>query len=78
MKEVITLSLTVGEKIKRYRLEKGMTQEELGKELGVGRAAVQKYGSNQVQNLVAFCYFKKTKTSQRCLQWLKQSEWNKK
>lgn len=51
MKEVITLSLTVGEKIKRYRLEKGMTQEKLGKELGVGRAAVQKYESNQVQNL---------------------------
>jgi transcriptional regulator with XRE-family HTH domain len=45
------LSLTVGEKIKKYRLEKGMTQEELGKELGVGRAAVQKYESNQVQNL---------------------------
>lgn len=45
------MSLTVGEKIKKYRLEKGMTQEELGKELGVGRAAVQKYESNQVQNL---------------------------
>lgn len=45
------MPLTVGEKIKKYRLEKGMTQEELGKELGVGRAAVQKYESNQVQNL---------------------------
>lgn len=43
--------MTVGEKIKKYRTEKGMTQEELGKELGVGRAAVQKYESNQVQNL---------------------------
>lgn len=45
------MNLTVGEKIKKYRLEKGMTQEELGKELGVGKAAVQKYESGQVQNL---------------------------
>ena len=43
--------MTVGEKIKKYRLEKGMTQEELGKYLGVGKAAVQKYESGQVQNL---------------------------
>ena len=41
----------VGDKIKKYRLEKSMTQEELGKELGVGKAAVQKYESGQVQNL---------------------------
>lgn len=45
------MSLTVGEKIRKYRTEKGMTQEELGKVLGVGRAAVQKYETNQVQNL---------------------------
>ena len=45
------LALTVGEKIRKYRIEKGMTQEELGKHLGVGKAAVQKYESNQVQNL---------------------------
>ena len=43
--------MTVGEKIKKYRLEKGMTQEELGKYLGVGKAAVQKYESGHVQNL---------------------------
>lgn len=43
--------VSVGDKIKKYRLEKGMTQEELGKELGVGKAAVQKYESGQVQNL---------------------------
>lgn len=43
--------MNVGEKIKKYRLEQGMTQEELGKELGVGKAAVQKYESGQVQNL---------------------------
>lgn len=43
--------MTVGERIKTYRLEKGWTQEELGKQLGVGKAAVQKYESGQVQNL---------------------------
>ena len=30
-KEVKKLNLSVGEKIKKYRLEKGMTQEELVK-----------------------------------------------
>lgn len=43
--------MTVGERIKTYRLEKGWTQEELGKQLGVGKAAIQKYESGQVQNL---------------------------
>jgi transcriptional regulator with XRE-family HTH domain len=43
--------MTVGERIKNYRLEKGWTQEELGKHLGVGKAAIQKYESGQVQNL---------------------------
>lgn len=43
--------MKVGDKIKKYRLEKGMTQEEVGKYLGVGKAAVQKYESGQVQNL---------------------------
>lgn len=45
--------MKVGDKIKKYRLEKGMTQEEVGKYLGVGKAAVQKYESGQVQNLKA-------------------------
>lgn len=43
--------MTVGERIKTYRLNKGWTQEELGKQLGVGKAAIQKYESGQVQNL---------------------------
>ena len=30
---------------------KGMTQEELGSHLGIGKAAIQKYESGQVQNL---------------------------
>lgn len=43
--------MKVGERIKTYRLDKGWTQEELGKQLGVGKAAIQKYESGQVQNL---------------------------
>lgn len=43
--------MKVGERIKTYRLNKGWTQEELGKHLGVGKAAIQKYKSGQVQNL---------------------------
>lgn len=43
--------MKVGERIKTHRLEKGWTQEELGKRLGVGKAAIQKYESGQVQNL---------------------------
>lgn len=43
--------MTVGDRIKQHRLEKGWTQEELGKHLGVGKAAIQKYESGQVQNL---------------------------
>ena len=43
--------MTVGEKIKQLRKERGLTQEELGDILGVKKAAVQKYESGQVQNL---------------------------
>ena len=43
--------MTVGERIKQLRKEKGLTQEELGELLGVKKSAVQKYESGQVQNL---------------------------
>lgn len=43
--------MSVGENIKKLRLERGWTQEELGDRLGVKKAAVQKYESGQVQNL---------------------------
>lgn len=45
------IKLTVGQKIKKLRLDKGLTQQELGDLLGVKKAAVQKYESGQVQNL---------------------------
>lgn len=41
----------VSERIKRLRIASGMTQEQLGEKLGVGKATVQKYESGQIQNL---------------------------
>lgn len=43
--------MTTGEKIKKARLEKGMTQEELGKKIGVKKAAINKYETGIVVNL---------------------------
>ena len=43
--------MKIGEKIKRLRLEKGMTQEELGKKVGVQKAAINKYELGIVVNL---------------------------
>ncbi len=39
--------MDVGSIIKRYRLSKGMTQEELGKAIGVSKQAIQKYEKNE-------------------------------
>lgn len=41
----------VSERIKKLRVNKGLTQEQLGEILGVGKATVQKYESGQIQNL---------------------------
>lgn len=41
----------VSERIKKLRVKKGLTQEQLGEILGVGKATVQKYESGQIQNL---------------------------
>ncbi len=43
--------MTTGERIKAARLNKGLTQEELGKMIGVQRAAINKYESGAVVNL---------------------------
>ena len=43
--------MNVGEKIKSARLAKGMTQEELGKILGVQKSAIAKYESGRVVNI---------------------------
>lgn len=42
---------TTGQKIKELRIEKGMSQEELGEKIGVKKAAVNKYETGIVTNL---------------------------
>lgn len=43
--------MCMGERIKELRLKAGLTQEELGKKIGVQKAAIQKYESGAVKNL---------------------------
>lgn len=43
--------MTIGEKVRRLRKEKGITQEELGVAIGVKKAAINKYETGIVVNL---------------------------
>ena len=43
--------MNMGERIKKLRIEKGLTQEELGKYIGVQKSAIRKYEKGDVQNL---------------------------
>lgn len=43
--------MNIGEKIKAARIAKGMTQEELGKILGVQKSAIAKYENGRVVNI---------------------------
>lgn len=45
--------MTIGERLKRLRIEKGLTQEEVGNILGVTKGAVQKYETGQIGNFRA-------------------------
>lgn len=45
--------MTIGERLKRLRIEKGLTQEEVGNMLGVTKGAIQKYESGQITNFRA-------------------------
>ena len=44
-------NMEVGKRIRALRTARGLTQEELGKLLGVKKAAVQKYENGSVENL---------------------------
>lgn len=50
--------MTTGEKIKMLRVKKGMSQEELGKKVGVQKAAINKYEFE-------FCCLHQTAAQQR-------------
>lgn len=41
----------MGERIRNLRKEKGLTQEELGKYIGVKKSAIMKYEKGEVQNM---------------------------
>ena len=43
--------MNMGERIKELRIIKGYTQEELGKMLGIKKAAIQKYENGDVENI---------------------------
>lgn len=43
--------MNIGDKIRIARLNKGMTQEELGKALGVQKSAIAKYEKGRVVNI---------------------------
>ena len=43
--------MEMGEIIKQLRLQKGITQEELGRVIGVQKSAIRKYESGMVENI---------------------------
>lgn len=48
---MLTTDVEIGNIIKRKRLEKGLTQAELGQKMGVGKTAVAKWEAGKVKNL---------------------------
>ena len=43
--------MEIGQKIKKARLERGLTQQELGNMIGVQKSAIAKYESGRVVNI---------------------------
>ena len=48
--------MEIGKKIKEARLEKGMTQEELGKIVGLQKSAIAKYETGRVVNIKRYLW----------------------
>ena len=42
---------TMGERIRMFRKDAGLTQADLARELGLGRAAVNKYENGTIENI---------------------------
>jgi transcriptional regulator with XRE-family HTH domain len=45
------ISMTVGDRIKKRRLELGMSVDDLAKKLGKNRATIYRYESSEIENL---------------------------
>ena len=43
--------MDIGDKIKQLREEKGMTLEELGNKVGVGKSTVRKWETGMIENM---------------------------
>ena len=43
--------MNMGDRLKELRTQKGLTQEEVGKYIGVQKSAIRKYEKGDVQNL---------------------------
>ena len=43
--------MNIGEKLKALRLERGLTLEELGNMVGIGKSTVRKWESGQIANM---------------------------
>ena len=50
--------MEIGEKIRNARLAKGLTQEELGKLVGLQKSAIAKYENGRVVNIKRSTTFK--------------------
>lgn len=47
--DLMTKEVEIGKRIKECRLDKGMTQEELAKTLGVNKSTIQRYESGEIK-----------------------------
>ena len=47
--------MDMGQRIKELRIKNGLTQEELGKYIGVQKSAIRKYEKGEVKNIKSSC-----------------------
>ena len=61
--------MEIGKKIKEARITKGLTQEELGKMVGLQKSAIAKYENGRVVNIKRSILSKPPSLAQECL-WI--------